>query len=61
MHLRNIKLKQYMFDLSDFLPVSARSVTMPSGRYLVEFADYLNDILALSANPEAFKKHFRDK
>lgn len=49
-----------MFDLSDYLPVSVRGVTVPSGRYLIAFADYLNEILVLSANPEAFKRHFRE-
>lgn len=59
-HLRNIKLKQYIFELSDSLPPTVRGITMPTGRYLVAFADYLNQLLLLVSDPNAFRDYFRE-
>jgi hypothetical protein len=40
--IRNHKLKQFMFELSDALSPSMRGVALPTGRYLTIFGDYLN-------------------
>jgi hypothetical protein len=58
--LRNIKLKQYMFLLTESLPPTCRGVCMPSSRYLIEMAEFLSRVLLLAAEPETFRSHFRD-
>lgn len=58
--MRNLKLKQFVYELGDYLPPHVRGVVMPPSKYLVTFADYLNHILLFSGDVKTFSKMFKD-
>lgn len=45
-----------MYELSDVLPGTVRGLVLPSGKYLNNFAEYLNHLLVLSKEFDRFKQ-----
>jgi hypothetical protein len=54
-----MKLKMFMFDLSDFFPM-ARSLVIPPSKYLTEWANFLNSLVPLASSKEKFTEKIRE-
>ena len=53
--LRNLKLRQFVYDLSDFVPGSIRGLVLPSGDYLNAYSEYLNHLVSIAGDFDKFK------
>jgi hypothetical protein len=42
-----VRLRHFVYELSDLLPGTVRGLIMPSGKYLNLYAEYLNHLLAI--------------
>jgi hypothetical protein len=50
-----MKLRQFVYGMTDLLPGTVRGLVVPSGKYLNTFADYLNHLLSIAADFDKFK------
>jgi hypothetical protein len=53
---RDMKLRQFIFNLTDLLPGTVRGLVLPSGKYLNVFAEYLNILLVMHTDFDKFKQ-----